>query len=100
MNLCVSSFNPVFTCDTLLTLAIDHFIPAIFLDSVLGGGVGAVVLSTCLIVIFGEVIPQALCARHGLRIGAKCTPFVLSLVRSTLPECSGYITERVLMIVH
>jgi CBS domain containing-hemolysin-like protein len=56
---------------------------AIFLDSVLGGGVGAVILSTCLIVVFGEIIPQAICARHGLRIGAKCTPFVLGLVSST-----------------
>lgn len=31
---------------------------AIFLDSILGGGVGAIILSTTLIVIFGEIIPQ------------------------------------------
>lgn len=31
----------------------------IFLDAVLGGGVRAVVVSTTMIVIFGEVIPQA-----------------------------------------
>jgi metal transporter CNNM len=31
----------------------------IFLDDVLGGGVRAVVVSTTMIVIFGEVIPQA-----------------------------------------
>ena len=50
------------------------FLSAIFLDSVLGGGLGAVVLSTTLIVIFGEIIPQAVCARYGLSIGATCTP--------------------------
>lgn len=33
----------------------------IFLDDVLGGGVRAVVVSTTMIVIFGEVIPQAVC---------------------------------------
>lgn len=31
----------------------------IFLDDVLGGGLAAVVASTVMIVIFGEVIPQA-----------------------------------------
>jgi CBS domain containing-hemolysin-like protein len=33
----------------------------IFLDDVLGGGVRAVIVSTTMIVIFGEVIPQAVC---------------------------------------
>lgn len=67
-------------------LAVNESLP-IFLDSVLGGGVGAVVISTCLIVILcavvaseraislclltlviscsGEIIPQAVCARYG-----------------------------------
>lgn len=31
----------------------------IFLDDVLGGGLRAVIVSTTMIVIFGEVIPQA-----------------------------------------
>jgi metal transporter CNNM len=31
----------------------------IFLDDVLGGGLAAVVVSTTMIVIFGEIIPQA-----------------------------------------
>jgi CBS domain containing-hemolysin-like protein len=34
---------------------------------------------------FGEIIPQALCARYGLRIGAVAAPFVLALVGS-LPQ--------------
>ena len=34
-------------------------------------GVYAVIGSTFGIVIFGEIIPQSLCSRHGLKIGAK-----------------------------
>ncbi|KAK0475263.1 hypothetical protein IW261DRAFT_1647622 [Armillaria novae-zelandiae] len=72
----------------------------IFLDSVIGGGVAAVALSTTAIVIFGyasyhtsmlfshiraasnfrEIIPQSLSVRYGLAIGAACTPFVLVLM--------------------
>ncbi|KAJ2890627.1 hypothetical protein IWW38_004032, partial [Coemansia aciculifera] len=40
------------------------------MDSILGGGVMAVLVSTASIVLFGEIIPQSLCARYGLAIGA------------------------------
>ncbi|KAJ2118089.1 hypothetical protein IW146_000225, partial [Coemansia sp. RSA 922] len=42
----------------------------IVMDSILGGGVMAVLVSTVSIVLFGEIIPQSLCARYGLAIGA------------------------------
>ncbi|KAI0735771.1 hypothetical protein C8Q76DRAFT_853940 [Earliella scabrosa] len=51
----------------------------IFLDSALGGGVAAVVISTVMIVIFG-VIPQALSVRYGLSIGASCAPVVKAMM--------------------
>jgi len=41
-----------------------------------GGGIAAVLTSTVLIVIFGEIVPQSICARHGLAIGAFCAPLV------------------------
>ncbi|CAD6907370.1 unnamed protein product [Tilletia controversa] len=41
-----------------------------------GGGIAAVLSSTVLIVIFGEIVPQSICARHGLAIGAFCAPLV------------------------
>ncbi|KAK2463998.1 hypothetical protein APHAL10511_003942 [Amanita phalloides] len=52
----------------------------IFLDSALGGGIAAIVISTVAIVIFGEIIPQAVCVRHGLSIGATFAPLVLALM--------------------
>jgi len=51
---------------------VNETLPIVF-DSVLGGGWPAVVLSTALIVIFGEIIPQAACVRYGLPIGARCS---------------------------
>ncbi len=41
-----------------------------------GGGIAAVLSSTLLIVIFGEIVPQSICARYGLAIGAFCAPMV------------------------
>ncbi|KAI6020942.1 hypothetical protein BKA83DRAFT_4292960 [Pisolithus microcarpus] len=59
-------------------VVINESLP-IFLDSALGGGIAAVVISTTAIVIFG-IIPQAICVRYGLAIGARCAPFVLGLM--------------------
>ncbi|KAA1470981.1 DUF21-domain-containing protein [Dentipellis sp. KUC8613] len=49
-------------------------------DPVLGGGVQSVVVSTVLIVTFAEIIPQSICTRYGLYIGAKMAPFVRVLI--------------------
>lgn len=38
----------------------------IFLDDVLGGGLYAVIVSTTMIVIFGEIIPQAVSVSRSL----------------------------------
>jgi len=53
-------------------VVVNETLPIVF-DSVLGGGWPAVVLSTALIVIFGEIIPQAACINYGLPIGARCS---------------------------
>jgi len=63
----------------LCNVVINESLP-IFLDSAIGGGVAAVVISTTAIVIFGEIIPQAICVRYGLAIGATCAPLVLAIM--------------------
>ncbi|KAH7103901.1 DUF21-domain-containing protein [Auriculariales sp. MPI-PUGE-AT-0066] len=62
----------------LSNVVINESLP-IFLDSALGGGVAAVAISTTMIVIFG-IIPQSICARYGLSIGAACAPYVMVLL--------------------
>lgn len=73
----------------LVTLLLSNVITnetlPIVLDRSLGGGWPAVVSSTVLIVIFGEIIPQSLCVRYGLAIGAWFTPFVLALMYLMYP---------------
>ncbi|KAI7849829.1 hypothetical protein BDC45DRAFT_519701 [Circinella umbellata] len=68
----------------LSNVVINETLP-IILDGVFGGGWQAVVISTALIVIFGEVIPQSICVRHGLAIGAKASWMVLVLMYLLYP---------------
>ncbi|KAI9683200.1 MAG: hypothetical protein M1829_005991 [Trizodia sp. TS-e1964] len=68
----------------LVTLLLSNVITnetlPIVLDRSLGGGWPAVLSSTALIVIFGEIIPQSICVRYGLPIGAWMAPVVLALM--------------------
>lgn len=57
----------------------------VVLDHCLGGGWPAVVTSTASIVIFGEIIPQSICVRYGLQVGAIFSPFVLVLMYIMYP---------------
>ncbi|XP_021890435.1 DUF21 domain-containing protein At2g14520-like isoform X4 [Carica papaya] len=56
----------------------------IFLDSLVAAW-GAILISVTLILLFGEIIPQAVCSRYGLAIGAKLAPFVRVLVWICFP---------------
>ncbi|GJJ76045.1 metal transporter CNNM [Entomortierella parvispora] len=58
---------------------VNETLPVV-LDSELGGGIVAILISTLLIVIFGEIIPQAVCARYGLAIGSYCAKPMLVLM--------------------
>jgi metal transporter CNNM len=51
--------------NTIVNESLPVLFHALHLD-----GYQAVLISTALIVIFGEIIPQAVCVRYGLRIGA------------------------------
>ncbi|GAA5952429.1 hypothetical protein JCM10213_006677 [Rhodosporidiobolus nylandii] len=74
-------------CTLLLSNVVVNETLPVFLDSLTGGGLLAVVISSALIVIFGEVLPQALCAQHGLKIGARCVGFVRVLMYLEAPVC-------------
>ncbi|KAI5657832.1 hypothetical protein M9H77_26625 [Catharanthus roseus] len=56
----------------------------IFLDALLPAW-GAILISVTLILAFGEIIPQAVCSRYGLSIGAKLAPLVRLLVIVVFP---------------
>ncbi|SAM09659.1 hypothetical protein [Absidia glauca] len=60
----------------LSNVVVNETLPIILHDAI-GGGWQAVAISTALIVIFGEVIPQSICVRYGLAIGAKTANMVL-----------------------
>lgn len=68
----------------LSNVIVNETLP-IVLDRSLGGGWPAVIGSTALIVIFGEVVPQSICVRYGLPIGAWMAPCVLALMYITAP---------------
>ncbi|XP_070689137.1 metal transporter CNNM4 [Pempheris klunzingeri] len=58
-------------CSLLLGNVLVNTTLTILLDDLTKSGIGAVVASTVGIVIFGEIVPQALCSRHGLAVGAN-----------------------------
>ena len=59
----------------LVTLLISNVITnetlPIVLDRSLRGGWPAILTSTVLVLLFGEIVPQSVCATYGLRIGAQ-----------------------------
>lgn len=68
----------------LITLLIANMIAnetlPIVSEKALGGGVQAIIISTVLVIIFSEIIPQSVCATHALRIGAACAKPVQLLI--------------------
>ncbi|KAJ4393260.1 cell agglutination protein Mam3 [Gnomoniopsis smithogilvyi] len=68
----------------LSNVIVNETLPVV-LDRCLGGGVAAVIGSTVLIVIFGEVVPQSVCVRYGLAIGGYMSKPVLFLMYLMAP---------------
>ncbi|KAI0021823.1 hypothetical protein F4780DRAFT_268918 [Xylariomycetidae sp. FL0641] len=68
----------------LSNVIVNETLPVV-LDRCFGGGVAAVVGSTVLIVIFGEILPQSICVRYGLQIGGFMSKPVLLLMYLMAP---------------
>ncbi|XP_051539915.1 metal transporter CNNM4-like isoform X1 [Myxocyprinus asiaticus] len=72
-------------CSLLLGNVLVNTTLTILLDDLIGSGLGAVVASTVGIVIFGEIVPQALCSRHGLAVGANTIVLTKFFMMLTFP---------------
>ncbi|KAJ1396579.1 CNNM, transmembrane domain [Sesbania bispinosa] len=66
-------------CTLLICNALAMEALPIFLDSLVVAW-GAILISVTLILLFGEIIPQSICSRYGLAIGATVAPVVRLLV--------------------
>eukprot|EP00302_Diacronema_sp_CCMP2436_P037308 CAMPEP_0180040652 /NCGR_PEP_ID=MMETSP0984-20121128/33607_1 /TAXON_ID=483367 /ORGANISM="non described non described, Strain CCMP 2436" /LENGTH=686 /DNA_ID=CAMNT_0021967973 /DNA_START=102 /DNA_END=2163 /DNA_ORIENTATION=- len=73
-------------CTLLLTNTLVNARLSIFLGSITSGVVGGLV-ATALIVIFGEIIPQATCSRHALLIGSIMVEPMRLLILLLTPVC-------------
>ncbi|KAG6916014.1 hypothetical protein DXG01_008825 [Tephrocybe rancida] len=63
----------------LANMIVNETLPVIA-EPVLGGGLLGVIVSTVLIIIFAEIIPQSLFSRHGLYLGAKMATLTRCLI--------------------
>lgn len=84
-------------CTLLLTNTLVNARLSIFLGSITSGVVGGL-LATALIVIFGEIIPQATCSRHALLIGASVVEPMRMVMVLLSPICwpISKVLDRVL----
>ncbi|XP_062097950.1 DUF21 domain-containing protein At1g47330 isoform X2 [Humulus lupulus] len=71
-------------CTLLMGNALAMEALPIFLDKLVPPW-AAILLSVTLILMFGEILPQAVCTRYGLTIGAKLAPFVRVLLMLFFP---------------
>nr|XP_013009943.1 metal transporter CNNM4 isoform X1 [Cavia porcellus] len=72
-------------CSLLLGNVLVNTSLTILLDNLIGSGLVAVAFSTIGIVIFGEILPQALCSRHGLAVGANTIVLTKFFMLLTFP---------------
>ena len=87
----------------MVTLILGNMICAealpVFMDRIVSPFI-AILLSVSLIFIFGEILPQAVCAKYGLLIGAhplvRYPIIILLIVSSPLSWPMGWMLDRVL----
>lgn len=88
--------NELLTALLLGNTAINSVL-AIFLGSIASGFVAGI-LSTVLIFLFGEIIPQSIISRHALTFGAKSAPIVKILLFILYPITKpiAYMLDKML----
>lgn len=73
-------------CTLLVGNVLVNVILPVFLSEISTGTI-AVIMSTSLIVIFGEIVPQALCSRYALQIGSATVPIIRAIQFILYPIC-------------
>ncbi|XP_032889942.1 metal transporter CNNM2 isoform X2 [Amblyraja radiata] len=84
-------------CSLLLGNVLVNTTLTILLDDIAGSGVVAVAMSTVGIVIFGEIVPQAICSRHGLAVGSNTIVLTKFFMLLTFP--ASYPVSRLLDVI-
>lgn len=72
-------------CTVLLGNVLVNTSLTILMDNLTGSGLLAVVASTLGITMLGEIVPQAICSRHGLAIGARTIWLTKMFIVLTFP---------------
>ncbi|KAH0631183.1 hypothetical protein JD844_005380 [Phrynosoma platyrhinos] len=87
-------------CSLLLGNVLVNASLTILFDILVGADLVAIAASTVGIVIFGEILPQALCSRHGLAIGAntifitKCVMVLTFPLAYPISKCLDYVLGK------
>uniref|UniRef100_UPI00398F7379 metal transporter CNNM2-like isoform X1 n=1 Tax=Pristiophorus japonicus TaxID=55135 RepID=UPI00398F7379 len=84
-------------CSLLLGNVLVNTTLTSLLDDIAGSGLVAVAISTLGIVIFGEIVPQAICSRHGLAVGANTIVLTKFFMLLTFP--ASYPVSRLLDVI-
>mmetsp|Transcript_18937 Transcript_18937/g.52164 ORF Transcript_18937/g.52164 Transcript_18937/m.52164 type:complete len:405 (+) Transcript_18937:72-1286(+) len=71
-------------CTLLLGNTLVNAVMTVLLADMTSGLIGTL-LTTALIVAFGEILPQSVCSRHALYIGAKAVPIVWFIILLVFP---------------
>ncbi|KAI0986521.1 hypothetical protein GJ496_002322 [Pomphorhynchus laevis] len=84
-------------CSIVIAQTLFNAINTLIIDSITGGII-ATIIATFMITIFGEILPQAICARFGLIIAAVTAPFTWFIMIITAPFSwtFGKILDKVL----
>lgn len=85
-------------CTVLVGNVLVNTSLTILMDNLTGSGLVAVIASTLGITLFGEIVPQAICSRHGLAIGAKTIWLTKFFMVITFPVAFpiSFILDKVL----
>lgn len=84
-------------CTLLLgNVAVNALLSILMAD--VAGGLAGFLVSTAVIVIFGEILPQAACSRYALQIGSRAIPIVKVIICLMLPLAAplGWALDKLL----